>query len=68
MLINILYKTIEVIKYNFRNDFFIKMIMNNKNSINLMDYDKVEFVENFSFLKKYMYLKSSSFYDKNQEN
>ena len=34
----------------------------------LMNYDKVEFVENYSFLKKYMYLKSSSFYDKNQEN
>ena len=34
-----------------------------------MNYDKVEFVENFSFLKKiYMYLKSSSFYDKNQKN
>ena len=29
-----------------------------------MNYDKVEFVENFSFLKKYMYLKSFSFYDK----
>ena len=32
-----------------------------------MNYDKVEFVKNFSFLKKYMYLKSSSFYDKNQK-
>ena len=33
-----------------------------------MNYDKVEFVENFSFLNKYMHLKSSSFYDKNQKN
>ena len=33
-----------------------------------MNYDKVEFAENFSFLKKYMYLKPYSFYDKNQEN
>ena len=33
----------------------------------LMNYDKVELVKNLSFLKKYMYLKSSSFNDKNQE-
>ena len=33
-----------------------------------MNYEKVEFVENFSFFTKYMYLKSSSFYDKNQKN
>ena len=38
----------------------------NRNNI-LMNNDQVEFVENFSFLKKYMYLKFS-FYDKNQEN
>ena len=43
------------------------MELNFKNNI-LINYDKVEFVENFSFLKKYMYLKSSSFFDKKQEN
>ena len=29
-----------------------------------MNYEKVKFIKNFSFLKKYMYLKSSLFYDK----
>ena len=33
-----------------------------------MNYDKVEFDKNFIFLKKYMYLKSFSFYNKNQQN
>ena len=33
-----------------------------------MNYDKVELVKNFSFLKKYIYLKASSFYHENQEN
>ena len=33
-----------------------------------MSYEKVEFVTNFSFLKKLMYLTFSSFYDKYQEN
>ena len=38
------------------------------NIIILMNYNKIKLVKNFSFLKKYIYLKSSSFYDKNQEN
>ena len=33
-----------------------------------MNYQKVEFFKNFSLFKKYMYLKSFSFYDKNEEN
>ena len=47
--------------FNFL-DFYHKM----RKSI-LMNYEKVEFFENFSFLKNYTYLKSSSFYDKNEK-